>query len=102
MKNILIVLLLVSAVEAQEKPVRATLNQKLPFVGPGLERQLLGDSPRLFLALAASNRAARFHADEKIRQGFFAHDSTCKIVNGLTRSVLPVANAPPRAHAPVE
>lgn len=31
----------------------------------------------------ALNRAARFHADEMIQQAFFAHDSTCKIVNGI-------------------
>jgi len=31
----------------------------------------------------ALNRAARFHADEMIQQGFFAHDSTCKVVSGI-------------------
>ncbi|HUP49224.1 MAG TPA: hypothetical protein VNA04_10585 [Thermoanaerobaculia bacterium] len=32
---------------------------------------------------AALNRAARFHADEMRRQGYFAHDSKCRIVPSI-------------------
>ena len=37
----------------------------------------------------ALNRAARFHADEMQKQGFFAHDSRCEIVNNID-SLYPV------------
>lgn len=29
------------------------------------------------------NRAARFHSDEQLRQGYFAHDSQCTVVPGI-------------------
>ena len=38
--------------------------------------------PPLYWDLAL-NRAARFHADEMIQQGFFSHDSTCKVSTGI-------------------
>ena len=31
----------------------------------------------------ALNRSARFHADEMVRQGYFAHDSKCPIVSNI-------------------
>ncbi len=31
----------------------------------------------------ALNRAARFHSDEQLRQGYFAHDSVCQVVSNI-------------------
>ncbi|MCA9592626.1 MAG: hypothetical protein KC776_04920, partial [Myxococcales bacterium] len=33
--------------------------------------------------LEGLNRAARFHSDEMVKQGYFAHDSACTVVNNI-------------------
>ncbi len=46
------------------------------------DRECYSPVPPLEWSLAL-NRSARFHADEMLRQGFFLHDSQCRIVSDI-------------------
>lgn len=49
---------------------------------PCVERACYGVMPPLPWS-EALNRAARFHSDEMVRQGYFAHNSACTVVSGI-------------------
>ena len=50
--------------------------------GPCVERTCYGPLPPLSWN-EALNRSARFHSDELVRQGYFAHDSACTVVSNI-------------------
>jgi uncharacterized protein YkwD len=49
---------------------------------PCVERSCYGVMPPLTWS-AALNRSARFHSDEMVRQGYFAHTSACTVVSNI-------------------
>lgn len=49
---------------------------------PCLEHACYGPMPPLTWSQAL-NRSARFHSDEMVRQGYFAHDSACTVVPNI-------------------